>query len=184
VVGPSQAEIRERKDRAEDAWCAVRSATKHGTLPGGGWALAQLSKKLEERSLSEKDKSKQLALNILSQAFLDPIRVLYSNAGFTEEEIDYHIKYMKENPDKTFDLQNHEWVDAFDILDSAPAVLEAIRNSISIASLIGTLGGVVVFDRDREADLEDARSAAEFVSAIQEGESTATQINDADRNSY
>lgn len=184
VVGPSQAEIRERKDRAEDAWCAVRSATKHGTLPGGGWALAQLSKKLEERSLSEKDKSKQLALNILSQAFLDPIRVLYSNAGFTEEEIDYQIKYMKENPDKTFDLQNHEWVDAFDILDSAPAVLEAIRNSISIASLIGTLGGVVVFDRDREADLEDAKSAAEFVSTIQEGESTATQINDADRNSY
>ena len=51
------------------------------------------------------------------------------------------------------------------ILDSVPAVLEAIRNSISIATLLGTLGGVVVFERDRELDRGEARAAMEYEKA-------------------
>jgi len=59
-------------------------------------------------------------------------------------------------------------VNAFEggILDSTPAVLQAIRNSISIAALLGTLGGAVVFARDADLEKSEARATADWMRAI------------------
>jgi len=186
VIGPSQSEIRERKDRAEDAWCAVRAAIKHGTLPGGGWTLVQLSDvlhRMSEDAAAHGNSARALATQILSHAFLAPIEVLYSNAGFNAEEIEAQVHEMRMEPGKTYNLQEGKWVGLDEVIDSAPAVMEAIRNSISIATLMGTLGGVVVFARDRETDQSDAADWNRHVQAIQDGDSTATAMEIEDRNS-
>jgi chaperonin GroEL (HSP60 family) len=61
-----------------------------------------------------------------------------------------------------------EWVDgpSSGLLDSVPAVREALKNAISIATLNGTLGAVIVQARDREFEMTDARDAAEFTRQV------------------
>ena len=175
VVGSSSGEVREKRDRAEDAICAVRGALKHGCLPAGGWALLHLSEmlaggeSLEDRILSE----------VLGQAFVEPVRRLFTNAGYHEEELE--TIFMQIAPPTTASVDydgpiGHEGIIVFDVLegdfvdclsrgllDSAPAVIEAIRNSISIAALLGTCGGTVVFKRDLSVERQEARDTAEFL---------------------
>jgi hypothetical protein len=64
-----------------------------------------------------------------------------------------------------YDVLESKHVDAIKggILDSVPAVLEAIRNALSIGSLMGTLGGTVVFLRDAELERDEARRTAEYL---------------------
>jgi chaperonin GroEL (HSP60 family) len=66
---------------------------------------------------------------------------------------------------KVYDAQEGKWVDAYEggILDSTPAVLEAVRNSLSIATLLGTLGGVCVFPRDTDLEREEAKATNEYL---------------------
>ena len=65
---------------------------------------------------------------------------------------------------KVVDLSTGEVVNALEagVLDSVPALQEALKNSISIATLLGTLGGIVAFPRDRDFDIKDARDASDF----------------------
>jgi len=163
VVGASNGELREKKDRADDAVCAVRGAMKHGVLPGGGWALRKLSSKMMGTPVLEE---------ILAPALLVPVERLYRNAGLNEVEC-LSLVATKTLPDSaaTYDCLNMQWVDAFDagLLDSTPAVLEALRNSVSIASLLGTLGGVVVFQRDDEFERMEGKATADFHRDIESG---------------
>ena len=172
VIGASNGETKEKRDRAEDAVCAVRGAIKHGALPGGGWMLARLTKLVE-------DMDNEILSSVLAPALELPIYRLLENAGMTREEIEagpLDGMYLKieygENPNvsasdkyKVYDASAHEWVDALEdgLLDSVPAVLEAVRNSISIAALLGTLGGCVVFARDDLLERGEADNTAEFL---------------------
>jgi chaperonin GroEL len=157
VQGPSHGEVKERRDRAEDAVCAVRGAIKHGALPGGGVVLREISR------LFEGEAETSIERQVMGPALMEPIYRLYTNAGFHAREAKTMAGALL--PTVTYDVLERKYVDALDggILDSAPAVREAIRNSISIASLLGTCGGTVVFKRDTELEREEARSSAEFV---------------------
>lgn len=172
VIGPSQIEIREKKDRAEDAWCAIRSASKYGALPGGCWTLIHMSKMLRSMMKDVPNQDQAVACEILSNAFLEPVDVLYSNAGYPTNKIEEMVHKMMENPEQTFDLQNDKWVAKSEVLDSSAAVLEAVRNSISISTLLGTLGGVVVFKRDRGMDVSDGKDINQFMKDIEHGDET------------
>jgi chaperonin GroEL len=170
IYGPSTIETREKRDRAEDAWMAIRGAIKHGAVPGGGYVLVKiaaelmtLADKVEAASLTGK-----LALNILALALLRPVEVLYENYGFNEQEIEAHKILMLKNDGHTYDILEQRWVDKDDLLDSAPAVIEAIRNSISIASLFGTIGGVVAFERDDDTDKAEEDYVRRFTAATGE----------------
>lgn len=157
VFGVSGGETKEKRDRAEDAICAVRGAIRHGALPGGGWALATLSRRL--RRMPD-----PVANKVLAPALLHPVRQLLLNAGLPSEAHGAIIDSLTEGSSTVYDAMQCKHVDAFDagVVDSTPAVLEAVRNSLSIASLLGTLGGVVVFERDDVVDRLEARDAAEF----------------------
>lgn len=124
VQGPSNGEIKERRDRAEDAVCAVRGAIKYGALPGGGVVLSELVTLLVENP-------DPIVAEVMSSALLEPIIRLYVNAGFSPDIALQMTEGLE--PGKTFDVLEGKWVDpvAGGILDSAPAVREAIRNSIS-----------------------------------------------------
>jgi chaperonin GroEL len=161
VFGSSNVELKEKRDRAEDAVCAVRGAIKHGCLPGGAWTLLKLCQILPRNDINDA---------ILRRAFLAPFDRLMVNSGIVLESaeasqiIEKILLGIKEDKPVVYDFLESKHVDPYagGILDSTPAVLEAIRNAISIASLLGTLGGVVVFNRDGELERSEARASAQW----------------------
>jgi len=163
IVGSSNGETKERRDRAEDAVCAVRGAIKHGCTPAGGWMLAKLANTTLHYASSE---LKDIAEKIVVPSLLAPVRLLYKNAGITDDEVEILIEKLMFLTDnvldrpETYNVLTKTWVYAEDVglFDSAPAVVESLRNAISIATLLGTLGGAIVFPRD--AQLERSESSA------------------------
>lgn len=163
VFGSSNGETKEKRDRAEDAVCAVRGAIQHGCLPGGAWTLLKLCDKriMPETPVND---------HILREAFMAPILRLIENSGVVENSpevaniIDPITLAIGEDRALVYDFLELKHVDPYEggILDSTPAVLEALRNAISIASQIGTLGGCVVYKRDAELERTEARANAQW----------------------
>jgi chaperonin GroEL len=164
VVGASNGELKEKRDRAEDAVCAVRGAIKHGCLPGGGWTLMRVIKALNDAYPGD-----PVIDNILKPALMEPVYKLLFNCGMTETEaqvvLDPILAGMRTGDAIVYDAMANVHGDPVElgVLDSTPAVLEAIRNSISIASLMGTTGGIVVFARDNELERSEARDTSEWI---------------------
>jgi chaperonin GroEL len=168
VVGSSNGESKEKRDRAEDAVCAVRGAIKHGVLPGGGWTLLKLMAGLKQLNDPIVD-------GVMIPALFEPFKRLLENMGITEANDDEFrgilapiLIGLDKQPGEglvVYDALDGTHVDPFEggVLDSTPAVLEAIRNSLSIAVLLGTLGGTVVFKRDSEVERAEARDMANFM---------------------
>lgn len=162
VVGASNGELKEKRDRAEDAICAVRGAMKHGVLPAGGWTLLKLCNVLTRDPITDA---------ILRPAFAAPVKRLLQNSGIVDDDEAMTVlapvleAIKADGPPIIYDLLDHKHVDAYEagLLDSTPAVLEAIRNSISIASQIGTMGGIIVFARDHDLERAEASNTAEFL---------------------
>lgn len=164
VVGSSTGDIRERKDRADDAVRAVQGALKAGVLPGGCWMLTKLISLLKEKYCTVNDGTEIIVQQVLIPAFREPLIKLLQNTGMNKEEFEQVEPQVAAEGNQVWDAANGVMVDAFEkgILDSTPAVLEAIRNSIAIATLLGTLGGVVVFNRNMQAELDEAKAAADY----------------------
>lgn len=168
VFGASNGELREKRDRAEDAVCAVRGAIKHGVLPAGGWTLLKLVQLLVTKAADD-----DVAMSVLAPALIEPVHMLLSNAGLSQEESKTVIVELQAKMRGLKNVRNAEIYDALDgkfvkafkagLLDSTPAVLEAVRNSISIAGLLGTLGGVVVFHRDIELERRESIETNQFM---------------------
>jgi chaperonin GroEL len=164
VIGASNGELKEKRDRAEDAVCSVRGALKYGCLPGGGWTLLKV--------ISCLDKSDPVVAEILAPALMEPVARLLTNFGLLELDIqkvlDPVLLGIKEGKQIVYDIEKGLHGDARElgVLDSVGAVLEAVRNSISAAGLLGTLGGTVVFARDHELERTEARDTAEFLRTV------------------
>jgi len=168
IFGSSHGELREKRDRAEDAICAVRGAIKHGVLPGGGHTLVCLHTVFENHE-------DPIYRNVIAPALMGPVRRLFKNAGFTPEERDSIVsQYSKE---ATYDLLEGKLVNPWEsgLLDSTPAVLEAIRNSISIATLLGTLGATIVFKRDGEAERKEGQDIRDYLKTVNEPDEPITE---------
>lgn len=178
VQGPSHGEVKERRDRAEDAVCAVRGAVAHGALPAGGAVLMEMSRRFGAgvevrvstteppsfmaKPMTETEESK-VARQVLAPALFLPVEKLMENAGLTPEEEEDVLANL--DVDNVFDLQTKKYVNPIEqgLLDSVPAVKEALRSSISIAALLGTCGGVVGFPRKSDLDMSEARDTAEWL---------------------
>lgn len=169
IAGASNGDIRERRDRAEDAVCAVRGAIKAGCLPGGGWGLLALGVHL--RGLGQ---HLDLVNQVLIPSLREPIYRMCANAGELKEVTTAAIEKMEtqiagllrgdEVPFSTRDLVSGEMVDPFlgGLLDSAPAVIEAVRSAASIALQMGTVKAIIAYERDVEVERQEAASAAAY----------------------
>jgi chaperonin GroEL len=166
ISAPSSGESREKRDRAEDAWMAIRAAIKHGAVPGGGFTLVKASADMVALSLNCQDESTKIALDILADALVKPVEVLYGNYGYSPEDTHKMVLALFKAEEQTFDIAQQQWVNKNDLLDSLPAVTEAIRSSISVAGLLATVGGIIAFSRNAEADAEEQKYARRFEEAI------------------
>lgn len=167
IYGSSQGETREKRDRAEDAWMAIRGAIKSGACPGGGFVLVKLSSELLGMSTSTAyGNVARLAMLALSDALLEPVRAIYKNYGYNAADTELQLVSMLKNENEAFDISEEKWVPKHELLDSVPAVVEAIRNSLSIASLLGTIGGVIAFGRNTEEDAKEAHAIRKYEMAV------------------
>lgn len=184
ISAPTSGELREKRDRAEDAACAWRGAVKHGALPGGGWTLLMVAEWMKNEYLplapawykpwARFNKQTELAdiiTKVVIPALEEPVKRLLSNAGFNKSEVRKTMKKMRKNLGAEapiiFDALEGEFKAAGEsgVIDSLPAVLEALRNSISIAAQLGTLGGTIVFPRDVALEREQAAGAYDYYAA-------------------
>lgn len=164
VVGSSNGELKERRDRAEDAICAVRGAIKHGCLPGGGWTLLRII-----RELTLAYGADPVIDEVLKNALIEPVMRLLTNCGMTVAEarttLEPVIEAIGRDEILVFDAWEGRHGNPIElgVLDSTPAVQDAIRNSLSIASQLGTLGGLVVHPRDQAFERQEARDVQDWL---------------------
>lgn len=153
VVGSSPADIKERSDRAEDAVCSIRSSITHGVLPGGGRLAIDMALKISEE-LEKGDPAREVLMPSLIALF----NRLLDNAGYHQEDAGQVLSRLIESPNEVYDVENQVFGSAenLGLFDATKAVSEALRNSVEIAGVLGTLGGIVVHPRDSEFERKEA----------------------------
>jgi len=174
VRGVSNADIRERRDRVEDAVCSVRAAIRSGVLPGAGWGLLCCIRELHEQWSKDTDSlDNKIAKDILVPALAEPVRRLLRNASCPEvtytmmlDEVEARrpVVHNAILDEAVYDVVDGRWVQPQEagLLDALPAVTEALINSFSIALTLGQLGGLITSDFDREVELNEVRDNQEF----------------------
>ncbi len=142
VGGATEVEVKEKKDRVEDALNATRAAVQEGIVPGGGTALLRAKKAVGR--LSNDNSDVQAGINIVLKALEAPIRQIAENAGVEGSIV---VGKVLDNKTETFgfDAQNEEYVDlvAKGIIDPAKVVRTALQDAASVAGLLVTTEAMV-----------------------------------------
>jgi chaperonin GroEL len=142
VGGATEVEVKEKKDRVEDALNATRAAVEEGIVPGGGVALLRAKKAIGK--LSSDNPDVQTGINIVLKAIEAPLRQIAENSGVEGSIV---VNKILENKSETygFDAQNEEYVDMLEkgIVDPAKVVRAALQDAASVAGLLVTTEAMV-----------------------------------------
>ncbi len=142
VGGMTEIEVKERKDRVEDALNATRAAVQEGIVVGGGVALVQAGKVLEGMDGANADQNAGIA--IVRRALEAPLRQIAENAGVDGAVV---AGKVRESTDLTFgfNAQTEEYGDmfAFGVIDPAKVTRTALEDAASIAGLLITTEAMV-----------------------------------------
>jgi chaperonin GroEL len=136
VGGATEVEVKEKKDRVDDALNATRAAVEEGIVPGGGVALLHASKSLKAKGEND---DQEAGVNIVRRALQAPIRQIADNAG-VEGSIVVGKVIEQKSPTFGYDAQNDTYVDliAKGIIDPAKVVRTALQDAASVAGLLIT----------------------------------------------
>ena len=142
VGGATEIEVKEKKDRVEDALNATRAAVEEGVVPGGGTALLRAKKAVGK--LTSDNSDVQAGINIVLRAIEAPIRQISENAGVEGSIV---VGKVLESKSETFgfDASNEEYVDMIEkgIIDPAKVVRRALQDAASVAGLLVTTEAMV-----------------------------------------
>ncbi|MEP3346905.1 MAG: chaperonin GroEL [Litoreibacter sp.] len=142
VGGMTEVEVKERKDRVDDALNATRAAVQEGIVVGGGVALVQASKTLE--GLEGANNDQNVGISIVRKAIEAPLRQIAENAGVDGAVVAGKIR---ESGDVTFgfNAQTEEYGDMFKfgVIDPAKVVRTALQDAASVAALLITTEAMV-----------------------------------------
>ena len=142
VGGSTEVEVKEKKDRVEDALHSTRAAVEEGIVPGGGVAL--LRAKAAVRGLKNENSDVQAGINIVMKALEAPIRQIAENAGVEGSIV---VGRITDNKSQTFgfNAQTEEYGDmlAAGILDPAKVVRVALQGAASVAGLLVTTEAMI-----------------------------------------
>ena len=141
VGGSSEVEVKERKDRVDDALNATRAAVEEGIVPGGGVALLWASKSLRVKGDNE---DQEAGINIIRRALQAPIRQIAENAGVEGSIVVGKVSDSK-SPSFGYDAQSGEYGDLIGkgIIDPAKVVRVALQDASSVAGLLVTTEAMV-----------------------------------------
>ena len=143
VGGSTEVEVKEKKDRVDDALNATRAAVEEGIVPGGGVALLKASKVLDGFKGDNDDQEAGVA--IVRRALQAPIRQIAENAG-VEGSIVVSKVMENESPTFGFNAQTEEYVDLVKagVIDPAKVVRTALQDAASVAGLMITTEAAIV----------------------------------------
>ncbi|TNC74676.1 chaperonin GroEL [Rubellimicrobium roseum] len=142
VGGMTEIEVKERKDRVDDALNATRAAVQEGIVVGGGVALVQAAKQLKD--LKGVNSDQDAGITIVRRALEAPMRQIAENAGVDGAVV---AGKVRESDDKAFgfNAQTEEYGDmfAFGVIDPAKVVRTALEDAASVAGLLITTEAMV-----------------------------------------
>jgi chaperonin GroEL len=142
VGGATEVEVKEKKDRVEDALNATRAAVEEGIVPGGGVALLRAKKAVGR--ISNDNPDVQAGINIVLKALESPTRQIAENSGVEGSIV---VGKIMEHKSETFgfDAQTEDYVDLIDsgIVDPAKVVRTALQDAASVAGLLVTTEAMV-----------------------------------------
>jgi chaperonin GroEL len=142
VGGATEIEVKEKKDRVEDALNATRAAVEEGIVPGGGVALLRAKKAVGK--ITDGNADVQAGINIVLKALESPTRQIAENSGVEGSIV---VGKIMEHKSETygFDAQSEEYVDLVDsgIVDPAKVVRAALQDAASVAGLLVTTEAMV-----------------------------------------
>ena len=152
VGGMTEVEVKERKDRVDDALNATRAAVQEGIVVGGGVALIQAGKALD--GLTGENSDQNAGIAIVRRALESPLRQIAQNAGVDGSVV---AGKVRESTDRTFgfNAQTEEYGDMFKfgVIDPAKVVRTALEDAASVASLLITTEAMIA---DRPAEKSGA----------------------------
>ncbi|SCY99838.1 chaperonin GroEL [Microvirga guangxiensis] len=143
VGGSTEIEVKEKRDRVDDAMHATRAAVEEGIVPGGGTAL--LRAKAAVAKLSSDNPDVKSGINIVLRALEAPIRQIAENAGVEGSTVVGKINDNTKSDTFGFNAQTEEFVDLLQagIVDPAKVVRTALQNAASVAGLLVTTEAMV-----------------------------------------
>jgi len=140
VGAATETEMKEKKDRIEDALSATRAAVEEGVVAGGGVALLRAQNALEKLELTGDE---ELGLHIVRKALEAPIRIIAENAGDDASVIVNNVRHEK--GDYGYDARNSRYVNMVEagIIDPAKVARFALQNAASISGLLLTTEAII-----------------------------------------
>jgi chaperonin GroEL len=144
----SEVEMKEKKDRVDDALQATRAAIEEGIVEGGGIALLKIQDTLGNYIHMEESDSFQNGFDIIMTSLASPISQILRNCGVTEGSV---LEYIKENGGG-YDAKNEKFVDMFEagIIDPKKVTRVAIENAVSVVGMILTTECMVVNKKEEK----------------------------------
>jgi len=142
VGGSTETEVKERKDRVEDAMHATRAAVEEGVVAGGGVTLLYASQRLGQ--LNPENDDQKVGIDIVRRALQAPARQIFANAGMEGSVIAGKL-LDKSEADHGFDAQSGSYVDMIEagIIDPAKVVRLALQGAASVAGLLITTEAMI-----------------------------------------
>lgn len=160
VGAATEMEMKNKKDKIEDALNATRAAVEEGIVVGGGTALVKLAAKLESMQLEDEDE--RIGAEIVRHALWYPVTQIANNAGYKG---DWVVEKVKEEKDFNigFDARKGEFTNLFKdgIIDPSKVLRVALENAVSAAAMFLTTDAVIV-----DAPKEEKESSAPDMGAM------------------
>jgi chaperonin GroEL len=150
VGGATEVEVKERKDRVDDATHATRAAVEEGIVPGGGVALLYSIKALD--GLTPENNDQKVGIDIVRRALQSPVRQVAENAG-SEGSVVVGKLLDSSDPNYGFDAQSGQYVDMVKagIIDPTKVVRLALQNAASVAGLLVTTEAMIAEKPEKKA---------------------------------
>ena len=141
VGAPSEVEMKEKKDRVDDALCATRAAIEEGIIPGGGVAYIRAQEALEGMKGDNADE--ETGIQIIRRAIEEPLRQIVENAGLEGSVVVNEVRNGKGDYGYNARLDKYENLKASGIIDPAKVTRVALENAASIAGMFLTTECVI-----------------------------------------
>jgi chaperonin GroEL len=150
VGGTTEVEVKEKKDRVDDALAATRAAMQEGIVAGGGSALLFAGRALDKVKGANDDQN--VGINIIKKVIQSPIRQIAENAGFDGAVVANEV-ISKGQASYGYNAQNNEYVDMFKagIVDPTKVVRTALQDASSVAALLITTEAAIIEKKDESA---------------------------------
>ena len=147
VGAATETEMKEKKDRVEDALNATRAAVEEGIVPGGGVAYMRALKVLEKTQFHGEE---QLGANLIKRALEEPVRQIANNAGFEGSAVVQHVREGEGGFGFNAETGIYEDLMKAGIMDPTKVTRFALQNAASVAGLLMTTEAMVAEKPEKE----------------------------------